>query len=107
SFISSQYGCEVSMLEWMSFGVPIVAVFLPLAWLYLTRIAYPVRVEKLPGGRESIRAELHALGPLHGPERLVAIVFASAALAWILRPHLVAWTGLGGLSDAVIAVAAP
>lgn len=107
SFISSQYGCEVSMLEWMSFGVPIVAVFLPLAWLYLTRIAYPVRIEKLPGGRESIRAELHALGPLHGPERLVAIVFASAALAWILRPQLVAWTGLSGLTDAVIAVAAP
>lgn len=106
SFLKSRYGCEVSMLDWMMFGLPVVAAFLPLAWLYLTRIAHPIRIDKLPGGHQAVRSELTALGPMQRPERAVAIVFSSAALAWILRPQIVAWTGLTGLTDSVIAVAA-
>src|SRR5690606_26639647 len=98
--------CEISMLDWLRFGLPVVAVFLPLVWLSLTRVAYPIRIDTLPGGRPAVRGELAALGPMRRPERLVAIVFAGAALAWILRPQIASWGGLAGLSDSVIAVAA-
>jgi len=107
SFLGSRYGCEITMLDWMRIGLPVVAVFLPLAWFYLTRLAHPIRIQALPGGRQPIADELAGLGPMQWPERAVAVVFGSAAVAWILRPQIVAWTGLGGLTDAVIAVAAP
>jgi sodium-dependent dicarboxylate transporter 2/3/5 len=39
-------------------------------------------------------------------ERVVLTVFALTALGWLLRPQLVAWTGLQGLTDAGIAMLA-
>jgi len=35
----------------------------------------------------------------------VGTIFALVAVCWVLRPQLVAWTGLKGLDDAVIALA--
>ena len=106
AFLRSQYGIELSMVQWLGVGLPLVAVMLPLAWLYLTRVAFRIPDRPLPYGRELIRAELGALGPMDRGERVVLTVFALTATAWILRPQIAAWTGLDGLSDATIAMVA-
>jgi sodium-dependent dicarboxylate transporter 2/3/5 len=105
-FLRSQYGIEVSMAQWLGVGLPLVAILLPLTWLYLTRVAFRVSSTPLPYGRDALRAELAALGPMGPGERVVASVFLVTAMAWILRPQIVAWTGLAGLSDASIAMLA-
>jgi sodium-dependent dicarboxylate transporter 2/3/5 len=38
-------------------------------------------------------------------ERIVLVVFVTTALCWIFRPQLVAWTGLDGMTDALIGMA--
>jgi sodium-dependent dicarboxylate transporter 2/3/5 len=106
AFLRSQYGIELSMVQWLGVGLPLVAIMLPLSWLYLTRVAFRVSDRPLPYGRELIRTELGALGPMDRGERVVLTVFALTATAWILRPQIVAWTGLDGLSDATIAMVA-
>ncbi len=106
SFLEQHYGVEVTMLEWMRIGLPVVAVFLPITWLYLTRVAYPLRVAPTAGSRGLIGSELSRLGSLQRGEKLVLAVFTMAAAGWILRPQLVAWTGLTGISDTVIAIGA-
>ena len=106
AFLRSQYGIELSMARWLAIGLPLVAILLPLTWFYLTRVAFRVSDRPLPCGREVILAELTALGPMDRGERVVFVVFLLTAAAWILRPQITAWTGLSGLSDTTIAMAA-
>jgi sodium-dependent dicarboxylate transporter 2/3/5 len=102
-FFSEAYGVEVGFAQWLAFGLPLSAVGLVAVYLVLTRLVYPVRLERIPGGRDFVRRELEALGPATRPERRVAAVFALVAALWISRPLLSGW--IPALSDAGIAVA--
>src|SRR5688572_8805346 len=91
-------GTRMGFLEWMSFGVPVVAVFLPLAAWWLAR--------PLAGSPPATLPELGAWQPA---EKRVLAVFALVALAWITRVEpFGGWTGavgLPGVNDASIALA--
>jgi sodium-dependent dicarboxylate transporter 2/3/5 len=110
-FLREHQGLDVTFLGWLRVGVPIVVVLLPLAWLLLTRWIYPVGRAPIPGVAESLREALAELGPLSRGERITLTVAVSAALAWITRPLLVAWSigglrPLAGLTDTGIAMLA-
>jgi sodium-dependent dicarboxylate transporter 2/3/5 len=104
AFVREHYGRDLSMSGWLVIGLPLVAVLLPLAWWYLTRIAFAVPQAPFPCGRAVIAAELAGLGPMSRGERLVGSVFLLTAMAWILRPQLAEWTGIAGISDPGIAL---
>ncbi len=72
----------------MKVGVPLVVVMLPLCWLWLTRIANPMKLKKVPGGRDLIDQELKDMGSLSTGERWTALVFTLTALGWIFRKQL-------------------
>jgi solute carrier family 13 (sodium-dependent dicarboxylate transporter), member 2/3/5 len=104
-----QQGIDIGFGQWMLFAAPLSATFLVIAWFVLTRWLYPPEVDEIPGGRELIQREIDELGPVSRGERLVAIVFAATALAWIANSVLadvLEGTFLGRLDDAMIAVAA-
>jgi sodium-dependent dicarboxylate transporter 2/3/5 len=61
-------------LHWMSVSVPVIALFVPLAWLWLVR-----------GLSLSARLEIPHPGPWQPAERRVLIAFAITALLWITR----------------------
>lgn len=111
SYVKSHLGREISFVRWMSVALPLVAVFLPLAWLLLTRVLYPVGSARIEGGRRLVAEALAELGPMVRAERIVLAVFVLAACLWITRPLL---TGLevggvaplAGLSDAGVAMLA-
>jgi len=104
AFMSQTYGVEIGFAQWMMLGVPIVVVALPLAFLVLTRIAFPVHRSQLRGGRELIARELAAMGPMSRAEKMVAAVFVLTAGSWIFRPVIGRW--IAGLSDPGIAIGA-
>lgn len=79
------FGQTIGFAQWMWLGIPLVLIFLPLAWAYLVFIAFPVKLRELPGGKEMIRGELRGLGPMNRGEWTVLIVFLSTALAWIFH----------------------
>jgi solute carrier family 13 (sodium-dependent dicarboxylate transporter), member 2/3/5 len=106
SYAKQELGCEIGVLDWMRFGMPALLLMLPLAGLYLTRVALPFRGLELRGGRAPIRAALQALGPVSRGEALVALIFLLTAMSWMLRPQLAAWLDVPGLSDTGIAVLA-
>jgi solute carrier family 13 (sodium-dependent dicarboxylate transporter), member 2/3/5 len=105
SFMRDQYDIEISFFTWMLFGVPIVLIALPIAWLLLTRFLFPADLIAIEDAGGGIRSELKALGPMRPGEKLVGAVFILAALAWILRVPLANWTGLA-LDDTIIAILA-
>ncbi|MBI1398927.1 SLC13 family permease [Hyphomonas sp.] len=94
---------EISFREWMSFGLPIVGLMLPAAWIVVTW-----GLKSNPAGARAAHAEIksqHAgLGQISTPEARVAIVFAVIASAWIFREQLVKLPGLAGLTDMGIAI---
>ena len=111
SYIQSNLGQEISFVRWMGVGLPLVAVFLPLAWLMLTRVLYPLRGERIEGSRAVTERAYRELGAMSRGERIVLAVFLLAALSWIARPLLVNvrigdMNPLAGLSDPVIAMVA-
>ncbi|MFQ5507816.1 MAG: SLC13 family permease [Leptospirillia bacterium] len=108
---------EVTFTDWMRMAMPLVIVFIPLVWLYLTRVAFPIRMRELPGGSRVIRERLAALPPMTTPEWRVAAVFALTAFGWLFRKPidlgfatLPGWADLAGVggwvNDATVAIAA-
>lgn len=89
-FVLTRYGIEqqITFAEWMLVGVPLVIVFLPLAWLLLTRVLFPIRFKSIPGGRALIDQELKGLGPIRPAEKRVFVVFMFVALLWISQSLL-------------------
>jgi len=67
-------GIELSFTGWMRLGLPVVAVMLPIVWVWLTRSLGRRKI--LPPSR---------LGPWRPEERRVLTVFALTALAWTTR----------------------
>lgn len=95
-----QTGLEMSFLSWMSIGVPVVIVMVPLVWLWLTR--------NMKGTRDKL--DLPAAGPWQKAEARVLVVFALTALAWVTRSEpFGGWSGLigaTGTGDATVALVA-
>jgi sodium-dependent dicarboxylate transporter 2/3/5 len=81
-FISEKLGYDMSFLHFMAIGLPFVVLFLPLVWFVLWRIGR-VDAPAESHGREVLERELAALGAWTHKERLIAAVFALAALLWI------------------------
>ncbi len=103
-FMSENYGFEIGFAQWMSVGVPLMLVSLPLMYFLLTKVIYPIHIKQLPGGKELIESQLRGLGRITSSETKVAAVFICTALLWISRPLLN--EVIPGLSDAGIAILA-
>ena len=103
-FIQDNYGIEISFARWLMFGLPLVAISLPIVYGVLTRVVYPVQIPDLPGGEQLFRDKLNELGSISSEEKKVSIVFGLTALCWITRPLFA--DIVPGLSDTGIAMAA-
>jgi sodium-dependent dicarboxylate transporter 2/3/5 len=98
----------VDFLHWLAFGLPLIVVFLPLAWLLLTRLLFPVTSDLFTGGRDLIAGEIKKLGRMSAGERGVLVIFLLTAFAWIFRVDLElgfltipGWASRLGLADKI------
>jgi sodium-dependent dicarboxylate transporter 2/3/5 len=112
-YISSELGKEIGFVQWMMLGVPIVVVFIALAWLVVTRLIFRFKLAEIPGGKELIDDQIDQLGPMSQGEKVVLAVFGGAAFFWIV-PSVLSnvgdlgerFTWLGSFDDTVIALTA-
>ncbi|MEX0907627.1 MAG: DASS family sodium-coupled anion symporter [Gemmatimonadota bacterium] len=104
AFMLTTYGVEIGFARWMIVGLPLVIVSLPLCWLLLTRVAFPIGTAEVSAGRGAIRAQYRQLGRMSRAERWIGGIFVMTATLWIARPLLAG--RLPGLTDTGIAVAA-
>jgi sodium-dependent dicarboxylate transporter 2/3/5 len=112
-YIAEELGKQVGFAQWMMLGLPIVVCFIALAWLLITRVLFRFRLDEVPGGRQLIEAQIAALGPMGRGEKSVRLVFALAALCWIVPSLLSSVADLGKalpwlrlFNDTVVALAA-
>ncbi len=90
------FGMTIGFAEWMTLGLPVVLLFLPLMGLWLTRSMTYRGTLDLPDP-----------GPWRPEEKRVLAVFGLTALAWVTRVEpMGGWTALFGLpytNDAMVA----
>lgn len=103
-FMLENYSIEISFVRWMSIGIPLAIVLLPLMYVILSKVVFPIKLKELPGGRKVINSQLKEIGKISIPEKRVAVIFSMTAALWIFRPLIS--NILPGLSDAGIAIAA-
>jgi sodium-dependent dicarboxylate transporter 2/3/5 len=105
-YLAENYGIEISFARWMTVGIPVTMVMLPIAWLLLTRFLFPVNIP----ASEAVNQHLHTLreemGPITTPERRVAVIFVAVILSWMFRLPVTELLGLTGVSDASIVMTA-
>lgn len=111
--IAEPYRFEIGFLSWMAIAVPFAIVLLPLVWLLLTRIVFPIEINAIDGGRRLIDTELASIGRPKRGEWITLVVFSITAVLWMSRPFLTDWNfavdgevyaPLAGLSDGGIAI---
>ncbi|MBT5701554.1 MAG: SLC13/DASS family transporter [Gammaproteobacteria bacterium] len=92
-------GIEIGFLTWMSWGVPVVLIFVPIIALWLTRRL-----------NHQGQIDMPKVGAWQTEERRVFIVFALTALAWVTRSQPFGgwktWLDVPGANDASVALLA-
>lgn len=92
-------GSELTFLEWISWGLPVAAVMLPVVAIWLTR-----------GLGGPAATDLPELGPWRAAEARTLAVFAVTAVLWITRRQpFGGWSGwfeIPGANDACVALLA-
>jgi len=92
-------GSELTFLEWMKWGVPVVVCFVPIIGWYLTRKLHSQQAIELP-----------CPGQWQSVEKRVLMVFAITALAWMLRKEPFGgwshWFAVPDANDASVALVA-
>lgn len=101
SFIQNELGTDISFAKWMTIGLPIVIVFIPLVWWLLTHWIYPPGDDEV--GQEFLdeKPEPWSIGA-----KLTLAIFLLTAACWICRPLLMKMPPLANLSDTGIAIIA-
>jgi len=105
-FMSDAYQVDIDFMRWMMVGVPLALVMIPLTWLVLTRFLYPVNFRATPQAKSHIDNLSAGLGTMHTAEKRTLYLFIALVIGWMFRKQIVAVTGLSGLTDSGVAMAA-
>lgn len=101
--VRDMYEVDLSFGSWLIVALPLAGVVLMAAWLYITRIGFPLGHATLPGGREEMDRRLSDLGPMSFAERSVTLIFSLTAIAWIIRSFVLD-RFIPGIDDTIIAM---
>ena len=88
AFLEDMAGIHITFLEWMLRGVPVVILLTPLAWFILSFVIYPLKNEKIGGGREVVSNQLQRLGGLKSGQKHVIFLFFVSILLWVADSFL-------------------
>jgi sodium-dependent dicarboxylate transporter 2/3/5 len=104
---------DISFLEWLKFGIPVVCILLPIAWILLTKVIYKVDKVRLQHSSKSLHEQNLVLGKMSFEERTVCWIFVFTIILWLSRTYLQkleftfndnSYTPLSGLTDSSIAI---
>lgn len=75
-------GIDVTFLQWMSIGVPMVIVLIPFSWWVLIKV-FPPEIESI-GDINEFKTELKSMGSLKSKEKKVIVILCILFVLWVL-----------------------
>lgn len=104
AYMAEAHGIEIGFFKWMTIGLPLVLVLLPITWFVLTRFAFHVASEHSPRTAEVIKQKRNALAAMSRAEYTLTILMSAVVSCWLLNPILNAFLPWLRLSDTGIAM---
>jgi solute carrier family 13 (sodium-dependent dicarboxylate transporter), member 2/3/5 len=100
--IEKQLKFEISFIDWMSFGVPILLIAVPITAWILARVQ---RINDKPFDASAARGAIGEQGAWNGAEkRLLPLILLVVGL-WMAQPFLETALPKGSITDGTIAIA--
>jgi len=106
AFMRDNYDIEISFARWMLVGLPVTVILLPLCWLALTRLVYPVHFRATSDMQTLLHDMRSDLGKASTAEKRVGVLFLLVVLGWMTRPLLAKVLPMEGVTDSGIVMAA-
>lgn len=73
----------IDFFRWLMFGIPLVCLLIPVAWLFLTKLVFSEIPVSIPRARQIIDEQVEGLGRMGQAEVLTLSVFLLTAAGWI------------------------
>jgi di/tricarboxylate transporter len=103
SLIAGALGTDIFFSQWMIASFPVALGLMLIAWIIGIKIIFPIKKEDrkpvIPGGMDSLRKDLKAMGKVSFNEVKSIIIFVSILLLWVtdkwhgISPTAVAFVG--------------
>ena len=77
---------QISFLEWMAAGVPVVLIMLIVARSMITR-TIRCDIDSIQPATRMLDDRVRRLGPMSGPERRLAVLGVATIISWVLAGH--------------------
>lgn len=95
-------GADINFLDWALYGLPVVAVSIPLCWLILLRVQ---KVRPRDFDAAAAQEGIGTVGMWSAAERRVVPLIAAVVAAWVALPFLLPLVPRDSITDGTIAVA--
>lgn len=105
-FMAENYDVQIDFARWMLVGLPVSLTMLPITWLVLTRVVYPIDFKASDEAVRHIRSMRAGLGPMSKAEMRTALLFGFLVAGWLSRGWLAELLPFGDLTDTGVAMAA-
>lgn len=102
-FADTLLGKTITFKDWLSIGLPLVALLLPITWLLLLKLN-PVHEVRMSGSKKLIEERLKKLGKLRGGELNTLCIFLFVAVLWITREQWTSILHLPWVNDSVVGI---
>jgi sodium-dependent dicarboxylate transporter 2/3/5 len=96
--LRSAVGYDLTFVDWLAIGLPLVAVTLPLGWYVLVYRVFPPEVDDVSVARQRARARLREEPPLSARGKRTVAVFCAVVALWLAG-------GLGFLVEGLLSPA--
>ena len=109
AMLSELYNYEINFLDWLKIGLPTSLILLPITWVVLTFVCFPLDSSIMIKNR-IINDKIKELGKISQDEIMVGVVFIITASLWISRKWISSALEniipSGALNDSTIAISA-
>jgi sodium-dependent dicarboxylate transporter 2/3/5 len=105
-FMADNYDIQIDFARWMLVGLPVSLTMLPLAWLLLTRVMFPINFKASDEAIRHIKTMRESLGSMSKAEVRTALLFLFLVGGWLSRGWLADLPFIGEISDTGVAMIA-
>jgi len=105
-FMEDNYDIQIDFARWMLVGLPVSLTMLPLAWLLLTRVMFPIDFKASDEAIRYIQNMRESLGSMSKAEVRTALLFLFLVAGWLSRSWISDLPFIGEISDTGIAMVA-
>jgi sodium-dependent dicarboxylate transporter 2/3/5 len=100
--IERSTGLRIDFLTWATYGLPLVALAIPLCWFILLKVQ---RVQPTDFDPDAARAGIGEARAWSTAEKRLVPVIAAVVAAWVMLPLISAYVPANALTDGTIAIA--